>query len=85
MEVKIEYDELETKLDEKYDEGFEDGKAHGVSLVMKWLQSGKGLKDFLVENDILCAHVDVANLQQLNWFVIEKAINALIIEALACK
>lgn len=48
--VSMDLEEFNEKLEEASDSGFECGKDFGVSKVMKWLESGKKLVDYL-DND----------------------------------
>lgn len=65
MEIKIDYDDFKQELDNEHMDGFASGIDAGVTQVMKWLESGQRLYDYLKENQIICCHEDVSS--TLHW------------------
>lgn len=70
--ISLGYEEYKNELDEQ----FECGKEAGISLVMKWLESNKSLRDFLSaqgwdDNYLRCLHKD----ERLHWNRILKSLN----------
>lgn len=73
-EIRMLLAEYEDDKKDNYSAGYIDGTENGISLVMKWLESGTRLYDFLIEKGYLLPKVSSSTLQGLHWGRIAKCL-----------